>query len=411
MIMRSDAAELLARIAGELSRHALGLSERLTEQMLHIEPELRGDSRVESLLRASVTGNVVIALHIYELGLDIDELEAPTEALEYARRMAQRGTSIAALLRAYRIGQRLFNDHMLGELTAATNDVALITSAVAEMTDRSFAYIDRVSQQVVTAYQDERDRWLQNQMAVRTARVRSILSGQRVDPDDSERTLGYRLDRTHLGMVIWSDAGADQLRAAKQVATAIADQLSCQGPPLLIPADESTLWAWLPQPELDVDPAAVRTPEQTWAAVGRPATGLEGFRLTHRQATQAQVVAMSAPAPQRASMSCSAQLGPIALMCADLTATRAWISEILGSLARDDDATAQLRETARVFLETNGSFQTTAERLVLHRNTVQYRIRKAEAVLGHSLRERRLEVEVALLACRWLGSTVLQPVG
>ncbi|MGW5137751.1 PucR family transcriptional regulator [Nocardia beijingensis] len=411
--MHSDATELLARIAGGLSRHALALSERLTEQMLQIEPELRGDSRVESLLRASVTGNVVTALHIYELGLDIDELEAPTEALEYARRMAQRGTSITALLRAYRIGQRLFNDHMLGELTAATDDVALITSAVAEMTDRSFAYIDRVSQQVVTAYQDERDRWLQNQMAVRTARVRSILSGQRVDPGDSERALGYRLDRTHLGMVAWSDAGADQLRAAKQVAMAIADQLSCQGPPLLIPADESTLWAWLPQPELELelDPAAVRTPEATWVAVGRPATGLEGFRLTHRQATQAQVVALSAPAPQRAPICCSAQIGPIALMCSDLTATRAWISEILGALARDDDAAAQLRETARVFLETNGSFQTTAERLVLHRNTVQYRIRKAEAVLGHSLRERRLDVEVALLACRWLGSTVLQSVG
>ncbi|MFI6362192.1 PucR family transcriptional regulator [Nocardia sp. NPDC050630] len=409
--MQSDAAELLARIAGGLSRHALGLSERLTEQMLQIEPELRGDSRVESLLRASVTGNVVIALHIYELGLDIDEIDAPAEALEYARRMAQRGTSITALLRAYRIGQRLFNDHMLGEITATTNDLDLVTAAVAEMTDRSFAYIDRVSQQVVTAYQDERDRWLQNQMAVRTARVRSILSGQRVDPGDSERALGYRLDRTHLGLVVWSDAGVDQLRAAKQVATTIAEQVSCQGQPLLIPADESTLWAWLPQPELEVDPAAVSTPRATWVTVGRPAAGLEGFRLTHRQATQAQAVAMSAPEPQRASVSCSAQVGPIALMCSDLAATRAWISEILGSLARDDDATAQLRETARVFLETNGSFQTTAELLVLHRNTVQYRIRKAETVLGHSLREGRLDVEVALLACRWLGSTVLQPVG
>lgn len=142
--------------------------------------------------------------------------------------MAQRGTSITALLRAYRIGQRLFNDHMLGEITAATKDLDLVTAAVAEMTDRSFAYVDRVSQQVVTAYQDERDRLRQNQMAVRTARVRSILSGQRVDPGDSERAPGYRLDRTHLGLVVWSDAGSDQLRAAKQAVTTIADQLSCQ---------------------------------------------------------------------------------------------------------------------------------------------------------------------------------------
>ncbi|WP_067471035.1 PucR family transcriptional regulator [Nocardia amamiensis] len=405
----SNGAELLAKIAGGLNQHALALSERLTEQMLAIEPELRGDGRVESLLRASVTGNVVIALHVYELGLDIEELDAPAEALEYARRMAQRGTSVTALLRAYRIGQRLFIDHMLAEITTATNDRELVAAAVAEMTDRSFAYTDRVTQQVVTAYQDERDRWLQNQMAVRTARVRSLLSGQRVDRGDSERALGYRLDRTHVGLVVWSDAGADQLRAAKQLATAIADHLRCQGQPLLIPADESTLWAWLPQPELDIDPAVVNTPKATWVSVGRPATGLDGFRLTHRQATQAQVVAMSAPAPQRAAVSCSADIGPIALMCSDLAAARAWIGEILGPLAQDDDATAQLRETARVFLETNGSFQATAERLVLHRNTVQYRVRKAEAALGHPLREGRLNVEVALLACRWLGATVLQP--
>ncbi|MEA3529255.1 MULTISPECIES: hypothetical protein [Nocardia] len=52
-------------------------------------------------------------------------------------------------------------------------------------------------------------------MAARTARVRSILSGQHVDPIDSERALGYRRDRTHLGTVVWSDARADQLRAAK----------------------------------------------------------------------------------------------------------------------------------------------------------------------------------------------------
>ncbi|MEU1960512.1 hypothetical protein [Nocardia sp. NPDC019255] len=52
-------------------------------------------------------------------------------------------------------------------------------------------------------------------MAARTARVRSILSGQHIDPIDGERALGYRLDRTHLGTVVWSDARADQLRAAK----------------------------------------------------------------------------------------------------------------------------------------------------------------------------------------------------
>jgi DNA-binding PucR family transcriptional regulator len=48
-----------------------------------------------------------------------------------------------------------------------------------------------------------------------------------------------------------------------------------------------------------------------------------------------------------------------------------------------------------VFLQENGSFKATAERLVLHKNTVQYRIRKAEESLGLPIGENRLNVELA----------------
>ena len=59
----------------------------------------------------------------------------------------------------------------------------------------------------------------------------------------------------------------------------------------------------------------------------------------------------------------------------------------------------------------NGSFKATAERLVLHKNTVQYRIRKAEESLGHPIGENRLNVELALLASHWLDAAVLRQRG
>ena len=52
-------------------------------------------------------------------------------------------------------------------------------------------------------------------------------------------------------------------------------------------------------------------------------------------------------------------------------------------------------------------FTAAAERLGCHKNTVQYRIRRAEEVLGRSVRERRVDLELALQAARWLGSAVL----
>ena len=69
---------------------------------------------------------------------------------------------------------------------------------------------------------------------------------------------------------------------------------------------------------------------------------------------------------------------------------------------------ARLRDTLRVFLHENGSFKATAERLILHKNSVQYRVRKAEEALGHPVGDDRLSVELALLASLWLGPTVLR---
>ena len=88
---------------------------------------------------------------------------------------------------------------------------------------------------------------------------------------------------------------------------------------------------------------------------------------------------------------------------------RAWVLTTLGQLATDDEHHARLRETLLVFLDTGGSYKATAERLMLHKNSVQYRIRRAEESLGRPVADHRHDVELALQASRWLGSSVLQP--
>jgi sugar diacid utilization regulator len=47
--------------------------------------------------------------------------------------------------------------------------------------------------------------------------------------------------------------------------------------------------------------------------------------------------------------------------------------ERLGPLADDDGQHARLRDALRVFLQGNGSYKATAERLILHKDSVQYR--------------------------------------
>jgi DNA-binding PucR family transcriptional regulator len=88
---------------------------------------------------------------------------------------------------------------------------------------------------------------------------------------------------------------------------------------------------------------------------------------------------------------------------------RAWVAKTLGGLAADDELHGRLRGTLLLFLQQGGSYKTTAERLTLHKNTVQYRIRRAEESLGRPVGENRQDVELALLVSQWLGSSVLRP--
>ena len=100
-------------------------------------------------------------------------------------------------------------------------------------------------------------------------------------------------------------------------------------------------------------------------------------------------------------------LGALALICSDHDAARLWVVATLKDLAIDDESHARLRETLLVYL-TTGSYTVTAERMMLHKNTAQYRVGKAEEALGAPVGERRADVELALRACHYLGRAVLR---
>src|SRR6202007_3374087 len=81
-------------------------------------PELRGDAALVELLGTSVEGNVDTLLHALRYDIAVERVEAPTAALEYARRLAQHGVPVNALVRAYRLGQRWMNELVFAELRA-----------------------------------------------------------------------------------------------------------------------------------------------------------------------------------------------------------------------------------------------------------------------------------------------------
>jgi PucR C-terminal helix-turn-helix domain/GGDEF-like domain len=381
-------------------------------------PQLRSDQRILELLEASVGENVATVVHILQHGIDLEKVHAPAAAEEYARRLAQRGVPIAALLRAYRIGSARFEDWFLQELGRRTDNAAVVSAAGLRIAAVLASYIDKVSEEVVSAYEAEKENWLRNQSVARAARVRALLRNEPVDVDSSEAILGYRLRQRHLGVVTWmtgTAAGGDSIGRLEHATAEMAAGAHCDGPPMFIPQDEFSAWAWFPlgvRRDIAVpamSPKRVPGSDQIRFALGEPAFGITGFRRTHRQALNAQAVALAAR-PSGQPVTSFGEVAPLALMSGSIELLQAWVIETLGALAADDEQNARLRDTLQVFLQESGSYKTTAERLVLHKNTVQYRVRKAGEGLGRPISRDRLHIELALLASQWLGAAVLRPV-
>jgi DNA-binding PucR family transcriptional regulator len=413
-----SAAESAAAVCAALDPRCAEMSADIYGLIVREIPQLRGDERVLTLLESSVGENVTTVLHVLQHGIDLEKVRAPTAAEEYARRLAQRGIPLAALLRAYRIGSARFEDWCLQELGRQTDNAAIVSAAGLRIARVLAAYIDQVSEELVTAYESEKENWLRNQSAARAARVRALLRGEQVDVSSSEAMLGYRLRQHHLGVVTWvteASGGGDALGRLEHVTAEVAAEAQCEGRPIFIPQDELSAWAWLPLgarhdiawPELGAKSIGA---DGIRFAFGEPAPGLPGFRRTHQQALGAQAVALAA-GPPGAFVTSFGEVAPLALMSGSIELLQAWVIETLGALADDDEHNARLRDTLRVFLQENGSYKTTAERLILHKNTVQYRVRKAEETLRRPIGPDRLQIELALLATRRLGRAVLRPVG
>jgi sugar diacid utilization regulator len=82
----------------------------------------------------------------------------------------------------------------------------------------------------------------------------------------------------------------------------------------------------------------------------------------------------------------------------------------LADLAFDEESHARSRDTLQVFPRA-GRYTVTAERLSLHRNGVQYRIRKPKSRLVDASTIAALTLELALRACQYLGHACTSAIG
>jgi DNA-binding PucR family transcriptional regulator len=413
--VRRGVAELAARLGDRLPDVVSAISASLRDDIA----DLRDEAQLP-LLDASIEGNVTTALYALRHDTPVECVQAPTAALEHARRIAQLGLPVNVLVRIYRLGQRRFTHLAFGELQRIDVPPDARVTIVERITETLFAYVDWMSQQVVEVYEEERERWLETRNSVRALRVRELLAGrQSVDIDSAIAAIRYPLRWHHVALVVWYPAAtgeADELARMQRFVRELGVAVQAGAAPLFIATDRSTGWAWLSfQVAPDGIVAAVREfslqhRDSPSVAIGSPAAGVKGFRRSHDQAVAVRSVVLARKAAKPTVVADSDPgLAAAALVCGNIENARAWVAEVLGDLAADTDNDARLRETFRVFLNGGASYTLAADELTLHFNTVKYRVGRALARRGRPITDDRFDVELALHLCHWYGDALLLP--
>jgi DNA-binding PucR family transcriptional regulator len=394
---------VLRPLAADIRARAPELSEATVAQIRERLPDLFPDPASAEENRRSIEGTISGLADLIEQGADPAEIELPAATMAYARAGAQRGVPFPVLLRSYRLGHEAVWNVLFAELVSRSRDADELARAVELCSAWVFGYVDAAVTLGEEFYAVERERWLRSTAASRDEAIDAILAGRERDPLEASQRLRYELERHHVGAIAWLEAApenANPLASLEAAVSGLAHSLGA-GRTLVRPVGLLAVSAWVSSPaplEPDVLDRAefdARAAPGVRVAIGEPGAGLTGFRRSHGEAEQARRVA-TLGRRRAGSVTRYGRIALSALATSDLEQARVFVERELGELANDDDVSLRLAATLRAYLDEQTSRGRTAKRLGIHENTVSYRVRQAEEILGRSVDNRTLELRVAL---------------
>jgi DNA-binding PucR family transcriptional regulator len=399
-VLRTAAAErawerVLRPLAAEAREQSYELSVVVIDRIREQLPELFDDPESAEANRASTEASIRAVAAVVEEGGDPRAIELPAETVAYAREGVRRNIPLAALMRSYRLGHAALWELLVPRIAALSQDSEELAEATALGSAILFAYADKALILADELYSAERERWARSAAATQADTIDAILAGRSVDAGQASRRLRYELGREHVGVYAWLEAAPDDgdsvalLEAALAQVAAACSATSTLVRPLGVLATSAWMTGATTPGELRVDAAGVRV------ALGEPAPGVDGFRRTHEEAAHARRVATLA-GRSPGSVTRYGRVALAALASADPDQARAFVTARLGGLGDDDDTSRRLAATLRVYLDEHCSRSRTAKRLGLHENTISYRVKQAEEILGRGVEEDTLELHVAL---------------
>jgi PucR C-terminal helix-turn-helix domain/GGDEF-like domain len=307
----------------------------------------------------------------------------PPETIVHAHRAARLGISLGTILCGYIACDTTFGDFAMEAADRSVLAGNGTTGLHHHLHKTRAALFERLAASIVDEYARELDRAQRSPEQRRATLVQKFLVGTHADSAE----LGYRLDAWHLGVIA---RGTKSRKLMRDLASALNLDL------LQVAHGEETVWAWFGGPRRLPTIDIKRLMSSMWPpgislAIGEPGKGIDGWRMTHRQAQAALRVALRAPQePTRL-----ADVVLVASLLEDEVLARSLKEIFLGPLGESRESEV-LRKTLRAYFDARCNAATAAILLKVDRHTVERRLRAIEKLLGRLPQTCQAELEVAL---------------
>ena len=405
MAQQSELTPAVQELAGELLPRTPELAREMADHLYAAIPELNAidDDGLRAELLGSTEANISQVLRLLADGATAADVVVPHEALEFLRGIVRRGIPLSALLRSYRLGHAWLWERWSQALQERVEDSGELAAGQDQSSAFMFAYVDKVSDVLVEEFGTERERMMRSASQLRAETVRAILAGEPIDEEVASQRLGYELGRHHVALRIASEGS--EVRGLERAVGEAAAALGA-GEPLVVASGAARFDVWWGSFEIPATDGLedYEPPPGVLVAFGRPGKGIAGFRGSHTEALQAARIASLSGG---ATVTSYASVELVSLLAGDLPRARAFVVGQLGPLASTAEPAQRLRDTLLAFLAFRGSATRAAKDLYVHQNTVAYRVKRAEELLGRKVSESPIELTCALKIAAVLGPAVL----
>jgi DNA-binding PucR family transcriptional regulator len=367
--------------------------ERTAQRVMEEVPEL--------ISRPALTHEIAEAIREHWLGF-LGQLAQPQMAFRLvpsaeriARDSAQTSLPLETLNRIYRVAQQSTWNYTTELIAAVDDSRSERTDLLIFLWERASEWIDRSINETSRLYHESRRRIDIGRNALWLETVSRVLEGEVLDGRWVSSELGgYPTRGHHTAFILAAGDQQEAVESLEESCRQLVAQLGLRTPLVVRPGGRQ-LWVWAstshPLP-FDTDFSFSDGPVRSLrVTVGTSKRGLSGFASSHHQARRT----LNVVHPAKSGVFLYAEHEALVLLGCNADVDD-FVRRTLRGLSPALDHETRLRKTVGTYLALGGSIDRTAAELMVHRNTVRYRLQQATALLGRDLTPTSSDVAIAL---------------